>query len=111
MDPIPIINQITEKISPGRWPSYTDAHVLMAVQIIGSKKGIGRQEGHEIMRNSAIEARNKDVSMKEIMMKNNLIKEKFKESELDEMLDPRNYIGKAVEQVDALVKKLKAKYL
>ncbi|MCP4764512.1 MAG: adenylosuccinate lyase [archaeon] len=74
-------------------------------------KGIGRQEGHEILRNAAIDARNRDVSMKVILLENALIKEKFTEKELDEMLDPKNYIGKSIEQVENLIKTLKTNYL
>ena len=73
-------------------------------------KGIGRQEGHEILRQAAITARENNLDMKDILILNNKINDKFSEKELDEILDPRNYIGKAVEQVDKLLKFLKSKY-
>ena len=73
-------------------------------------KGIGRQEGHEILRQAAITAREKNLDMKEILINNNKISTKFTENELDEILDPHNYIGKAIEQVDKLLKFLKNKY-
>lgn len=74
-------------------------------------KGIGRQDGHEIMRKTAIEAKQKDVSLKEILMKNPTINNIFNETEIDSMLDPKNYLGKAEEQVENLVKILRKKYL
>ncbi len=74
-------------------------------------KGIGRQDGHEIMRKTAIEAKQKDVSLKEILMKNPKINNIFNETEIDSMLDPKNYLGKAEEQVENLVKILRKKYL
>ena len=74
-------------------------------------KGIGRQEGHEIMRKTAIEAKKKNISMKTILMNNPKIKNIFNETEIDSMLDPGNYLGKAEEQVEILVKKLRKKYL
>jgi adenylosuccinate lyase len=74
-------------------------------------KGIGRQDGHEIMRKTAIEAKQNDVSMKEILMKNPKINNIFDETEIDSMLDPKNYLGKAEEQVENLVKILRKKYL
>ncbi len=73
-------------------------------------KGIGRQEGHEILRQAAIAAREKNLDMKEILINNNKISTNFSENELDEILDPHNYIGKAIEQVDKLLKFLKNKY-
>ncbi|MHA1148119.1 MAG: adenylosuccinate lyase [Promethearchaeota archaeon] len=73
-------------------------------------KGIGRQEGHEILRQAAIQAREQDKFMKEILITNEKVKDKFTKEELDEILDPNNYIGKAIEQVENLTKILKQKY-
>ncbi|MBD3255892.1 MAG: adenylosuccinate lyase, partial [Candidatus Lokiarchaeota archaeon] len=73
-------------------------------------RGIGRQEGHEILRQAAIKARKKDQFMKDILIENKEIKNKFTKEELDEILDPHKYIGKAIEQVENLIKVLKKKY-
>jgi len=73
-------------------------------------KGIGRQEGHEILRQAAIKARNEDLYMKEILIEHEQIKDKFSKEELDEILDPHKYIGKAIEQTENLIKNLKSKY-
>ncbi len=73
-------------------------------------KGIGRQEGHEILRKAAIKARELNSPMKEILIKDIMIKDKFTEDELDDLLKPENYIGTAVSQVDNLVEILKKKY-
>jgi adenylosuccinate lyase len=73
-------------------------------------KGIGRQEGHEILRQAAIQARNEEVYMKDILIKHEKIKDKFTKEELDEILNPHNYIGKAIEQVENLTNILKNKY-
>jgi len=73
-------------------------------------KGIGRQDAHELLRKAAIEARNKDLFMKDILIKNQQIKNKFSREELDEIFDARNYIGKAIEQVENLIKFLKKRH-
>ncbi|MFX1275230.1 MAG: adenylosuccinate lyase [Promethearchaeota archaeon] len=73
-------------------------------------KGIGRQEGHEILRQAAIQARNENEFMKNVLMKNEKVKDKFTKKELDEILDPHKYIGKAIEQVQNLSEILKKKY-
>ncbi len=78
------------------------------VQLV--KKGIGRQEGHEILRQASIKARKESLYMKDILFENKQIKEKFSKEELDDLFDPHKYIGKAVEQVDNLIKHLKSKY-
>jgi adenylosuccinate lyase len=73
-------------------------------------KGIGRQEGHEILRKAAIKARELNLPMKEILIKDIMIKDKFTEAELDDLLKPENYIGNAVSQVENLIEILKKKY-
>ncbi|NVM35367.1 MAG: adenylosuccinate lyase [Candidatus Lokiarchaeota archaeon] len=78
------------------------------VQLV--KKGIGRQDGHEILRKASIRARNENLFMKDILFENNQIKERFTKKELEEIFDPHKYIGQAVEQVENLVEFLKNKY-
>ena len=43
-------------------------------------------------------------------MKDNMIKDKFTEAELDDLLKPENYLGTAVSQVENLIEILKKKY-
>ncbi|MFX1420090.1 MAG: adenylosuccinate lyase [Promethearchaeota archaeon] len=73
-------------------------------------KGIGRQEGHEMLRQASIKARKEKINMSDILINHNLIKQKFSKEELEEIFNPHNYIGKAVEQVENLVKFLTIKY-
>ncbi|NHJ20513.1 MAG: adenylosuccinate lyase [Candidatus Lokiarchaeota archaeon] len=73
-------------------------------------KGIGRQEGHEILRNAVIKSKNENRSLKEILLENPKIMEIFTNTEIDELLNPHNYLGKAFEQVDNVLQFLKNKY-
>ncbi|MFW9947080.1 MAG: adenylosuccinate lyase [Candidatus Odinarchaeota archaeon] len=73
-------------------------------------RGIGRQEGHEILRKSAIKSKKEDRLIKDILLENNKIRDKFTKEELDLLLDPHNYIGKAIVQTENLIKFLKNKY-
>ncbi|MFX1379351.1 MAG: adenylosuccinate lyase [Promethearchaeota archaeon] len=73
-------------------------------------RGIGRQEGHEILRKASIKARKEKINMSEILIGNKQIMEKFSKEELKNFFDPHKYIGTAVKQVDNLTKFLKAKY-
>jgi len=74
------------------------------------KKGIGRQEGHEILRKAAIKAKKENILIKEILYKNQKIQEVLSKNEIDELLDPHKYIGKALEQTENILNVLKNKY-
>ena len=73
-------------------------------------KGIGRQDGHELLRQAAIEARKTNQSMKEILLNNTEINSRFSSEELNALLKPENYLGMAHQQVVYLVNIIKSKY-
>ncbi len=73
-------------------------------------RGIGRQEAHEILRQTAIKARDEDRFMKDIIMENKEINQKFSNQEIEELFNPHKYLGKAVAQLDILLNNLKKKY-
>jgi adenylosuccinate lyase len=68
------------------------------------KKGIGRQDAHEIMRQAAMESYQSGASLKEILLRNPEVRKRLTAKELDGLLDPRKYIGTAREQVDEVLK-------
>ncbi|NVM43523.1 MAG: adenylosuccinate lyase [Candidatus Lokiarchaeota archaeon] len=74
------------------------------------EKGIGRQEGHEILRNAVIKAKKENRLLKEILIENPKIEEVFTKTEIESLLNPHNYLGKAVEQTENILKFLKNKY-
>lgn len=74
------------------------------------EKGIGRQEGHEILRNAAIKTKKENRFLKEVLFENPKIKKVFTKTEIDALLNPHNYLGKAIEQTDNLLVYLKNKY-
>ena len=78
------------------------------VQLVN--KGIGRQEGHELLRQAAITARKDNRFMREILYENSKIKNLFSKEELNDIFDPHKYIGKAIDQVENLIKFIKSKY-
>ena len=78
------------------------------VQLV--KKGIGRQEGHELLRQAAISARKENRFMKDILFEDVRIKNLFSKEELTELFDPHLYVGKAFEQVEELIKYIKSRY-
>ena len=74
------------------------------------EKGIGRQEGHEILRKAAIKAKKENRFIKEILLENGNITESFTKDEIDDLLNPHNYIGKSLELLENLLKFLKNKH-
>ncbi|MHA1799994.1 MAG: adenylosuccinate lyase [Candidatus Helarchaeota archaeon] len=71
------------------------------------EKGVDRQEAHEKLRSVAITCREKDTSYKEEILKDNFLKEHVSNEELDEWLNPKNYIGTAIKQVENIIKECK----
>ncbi|MFX0141754.1 MAG: lyase family protein, partial [Candidatus Hodarchaeota archaeon] len=97
--------KIEENLNLTRGACLTEKVMVQLVE-----RGIGRLEGHEILRRASIKAREEDLYMKDILIENEKIKEKFSKAELEEIFDPHKYIGQAIEQVDNLVKFLRSKY-
>ncbi len=73
-------------------------------------RGIGRQEGHEILRQAVMHAINENKFIEEILSNNSKIKQKFSEKELKDLLDPHQYTGLAEAQIDHLIEILRNKY-
>jgi adenylosuccinate lyase len=78
-----------------------------AVMIELSKKGVGRQEAHELVRRCAMSARESGVHMKDALLSNETVSKHMSKDEIIRIMDPDNYIGTAVEQVEALATKMK----
>ena len=78
-----------------------------AIMIDLSKKGVGRQEAHEIVRQCAMSARESCIHMKDALIRNETVSKYLSEGEIIQLMDPDNYIGTAVEQVESLGAKLK----
>ena len=81
-----------------------------AVMIELAKRGVGRQEAHEIVRTSAMEARESGRHMKEVLMKRSEVTEFISAGEIEGVMDPEGYIGTAVEQVEAVVERLRGEH-
>jgi len=78
-----------------------------AIMIDLSKKGVGRQEAHEIVRQCAMSARESGIHMKDALIRNEIVSKYLTQGEIIQLMDPDNYIGTAVEQVESLAAKLK----
>jgi adenylosuccinate lyase len=76
-----------------------------AVMIALTKKGVSRQEAHELLRKLTIKSEVEKRSFKEVLLEDKFVSKKLSEKEIDEALNPRNYLGTALKQVELMVEK------
>jgi len=74
------------------------------------EKGIGRQDAHEMLRRLAMKCWKERRSLREVMLEDDEASGLVTEAELDDWLNPENYIGTAVEQVEKAVQTLRERY-
>ncbi|MFO7618609.1 MAG: adenylosuccinate lyase [Thermoplasmata archaeon] len=70
-------------------------------------KGIGRQEAHEMMRKLSLKAADSGTHLRDQMLADESASNMFKPEEIDAILDPKNYIGEAINIVDKALKDLR----
>lgn len=75
-----------------------------AVMIALVKKGMPRQEAHELLRTLTIQSKAKKP-FKKTLLENKIVQAKLSEKEIDRALNPSGYLGTAVGQVEIVVKK------
>ncbi len=70
--------------------------VMMAL----TKKGVNRQEVHELLRKLTIKSAAEKRDFKQVLLGDKLVGSKLLEKEIDEALNPKNYLGSAVKQAE-----------
>jgi adenylosuccinate lyase len=70
---------------------------------------VGRQEAHSIIRDCSIAAHEGGMSLKDALLKREEVTAHLGADEIEAALDPYSYIGTAVEQVDAVVARLRTR--
>ena len=81
-----------------------------AMMIELAKRGIGRQKAHEILRIMAMEVYRTREKPKDALLRDDTVKKYFKEGEIDEILDPKNYIGMSKAIVENVLDRLNEGY-
>lgn len=69
-----------------------------------TEKGLGRQDAHEIVRESSMIAVDKDMQLLDVLLKDKKVMSIMTEAELRAVMDPANYTGGAKDIVDEMVK-------
>jgi adenylosuccinate lyase len=74
--------------------------VMMAL----TKKDVNRQEAHEMLRKLTIQSAVDKKPFKQILLEDKLVSSKLNEKEIDQALNPKNYLGTAVKQAERFAK-------
>jgi len=67
------------------------------------KKGMGRQEAHELIRNISLKSESENQPFLEALLENQKVTSRMTKEEVEEALQPHNYLGTAIEQVDKIL--------
>lgn len=70
------------------------------------EKGIGRGDAHELVRICSLKAVSQNKQLLTVLLENPKIVKLLKKKELEEVMNPRNYLGVSDKIVDQVVKKL-----
>jgi adenylosuccinate lyase len=72
-----------------------------AVMMALTRKGVNRQEAHELLRKLTIKSEAEKRHFREILLEDTFVHSKLNAKEIDEALNPKNYLGTAVKQAEA----------
>jgi adenylosuccinate lyase len=75
-----------------------------AVMMKLTEKGVNRQEAHELLRKLTIRSEIEKKHFKEILIEDEFISRILNENEIDKALDPKNYLGTTLAQVEKFLK-------
>jgi adenylosuccinate lyase len=74
-----------------------------AVMMALVKKGVGRQDAHEMLRRTSMKARDSGTTLKDEINADEYLSGMLEPGELDGLMDPKNYIGRAEDIVDEVL--------
>jgi adenylosuccinate lyase len=75
-----------------------------AVMMALTRKGVNRQEAHELLRKLAIKSELEKRHFRKILLEDKFVRGKLSEKEIDDALNPKNYLGTAVKQAESVAK-------
>ena len=68
------------------------------------KKGVNRQEAHELLRQLTIKSAVEEKPFKQTLLEDKLVAKTLSDKEVEAVLDPKNYLGTAVKQAERFAK-------
>ncbi|MDY6779692.1 MAG: adenylosuccinate lyase, partial [Halobacteria archaeon] len=85
---------------------FDGANMAEAVMMELARRGMGRQEAHERVREAAMRVHDEGVSMEEALLDDEGIAEYLGPDDVEGLLNPDEYLGTAVERVEEVVERL-----
>ena len=79
-----------------------------AVMIALTRKGMSRQEAHEVLRRLSMKAYEENRHLKDVLLEDEKIRELLSEEEVEELVKPENYLGTALERVERVVESVRS---
>jgi adenylosuccinate lyase len=76
-----------------------------AVMMALTKKGMNRQEAHELLRKLTLKSELEKRHFKEILQEDKVVSRKLNKKEIGKALNPTNYLGTTTSQIDFVVKR------
>ena len=78
-----------------------------AVMIELTKRGVNRQEAHELLRRASMRAYENKTTLLDELLKEEIIMKYFTKEELKNLLKPENYLGTARKKIENVVQWIK----
>nr|MDO8100350.1 adenylosuccinate lyase [Candidatus Njordarchaeota archaeon] len=75
-----------------------------SIMLLLAKKGIGRQDAHELVRQCAMDSIKSKRPFRQLLLENKIVGSHLTEAEIEDALNPEKYLGKAKEIVDRATK-------
>lgn len=72
-----------------------------------TKKGMSRQEAHELLRRLAIKSQMENRYFKEVLLEDENVRKFLSVDEIEKALNPRNYLGTAIQQIEKTIQETK----
>ena len=75
-----------------------------AVMLALTRKGMGRQEAHRLLRELTAESLLENKDFRQVLLESKAVRQYLNVKEIDEALKPENYLGTTLQQIDEAVK-------
>ena len=75
-----------------------------AVMLALTRKGMGRQEAHKLLRELTAESLLENKDFRQVLLKSKAVRQYLSVKEIDEALKPENYLGTTLQQIDEALK-------
>lgn len=76
-----------------------------SIMLALTKKGFGRQKAHSLIRDVSLQSEQDGTPFRDDLLAHPEIHQYLSTREMDEALNPKNYLGTTLEQIDAMIKK------